>query len=487
MNAEGLLAHYERIADAPGAIVRLRRFILDLAVRGKLVPQDGDEEPASELLKRIAKDKLDQAGLPQGWRRAKIGSILDFQYGKGLKASERLDEGPVPVFGSNGIVGFTDEPLTEHPAIIVGRKGSAGALNLCDGPSWTTDVAYFVEVPSFLDLRFTLNALAALDLDKLGKGVKPGLSRSEAYDQVIEVPPLAEQHRIVAKVDELMGLCDRLEGARSAREEARDRFAAASLNGLTSREPRESQKANSLMLDGFSALTNRPDQIEHVRSIIVDLATSGRLLQSDEVAKTVCMADVLEALQTGPFGSSLHQSDYVLGGTPVINPASLKGGRIIPIAKMAVGAKTLSRLVTFQVRPGDLLMARRGEMGRCAVVGAAEAGWLCGTGSLILRPNSSVISSYLALVIGSPTARSYLQGASVGTTMQNLNQSILLRMPLLLPSISEQHRVVARVDALTTLCDRLETGLETVDVARQRLLTSLLHDALNDTAMAEAA
>jgi type I restriction enzyme, S subunit len=152
MNAERLLVHYGRIADGPDAIGRLRRFILDLAVRGKLVPQDSSDEPASELLKRVAKEKLDQAGLPQGWRRAKVGSILEFQYGKGLKAAERSEEGPVPVFGSNGIVGFTDEPLTVRPSIIIGRKGSAGALNLCDRPSWTTDVAYFVEAPSFFSI-----------------------------------------------------------------------------------------------------------------------------------------------------------------------------------------------------------------------------------------------------------------------------------------------------------------------------------------------
>ena len=203
MTPDRLLEHYGRIADAPDAVGRLRRFVLDLAVRGKLMPQDPADEPASELLKRIAKERIDQADLPNGWRRERLGALLDFQYGKGLKASERTNEGPVPVFGSNGVVGFTDEPLTIRPSIIVGRKGSAGALNLCEGPSWTTDVAYFVENPSFFTTRFLLNALAALDLDTLGKGVKPGLSRSDAYEQVLCVPPLAEQHRIVAKVDEL--------------------------------------------------------------------------------------------------------------------------------------------------------------------------------------------------------------------------------------------------------------------------------------------
>jgi type I restriction enzyme S subunit len=103
MNAEGLLAHYERIADVPDAISRLRRFILDLAVRGKLVPQDPRDKPSSELLKRIEKEKVAQGGLPKSWVRATVGTLLDFKYGKGLKPSEREGEGPVPVYGSNGV------------------------------------------------------------------------------------------------------------------------------------------------------------------------------------------------------------------------------------------------------------------------------------------------------------------------------------------------------------------------------------------------
>jgi hypothetical protein len=85
---------------------------------------------------------------------------------------------------------------------------------------------------------------------------------------------------------------------------------------------------------------------------------------------------VLVELQTGPFGSSLHQSDYQIGGIPVINPASIQNERIVSIDKMAVGATTLDRLATFKLRAGDIVMARRGEMGRCAVVTEREAGWL---------------------------------------------------------------------------------------------------------------
>ena len=194
-------------------VEHLRQTILNLAVRGKLVEQDPNDEPASIFLaggKRCKSQEFRPADAP-GWLVSSVGSLLEFQYGKGMKASERLNEGPVPVFGSNGIVGYCETPLTEAPSIIVGRKGSAGALNLCNGPSWTTDVAYFVEAPNFFDRQYLLIGLQTLDLGSLGKGIKPGLSRSDAYDLPLTVPPLAEQHRIVDKVDELMALCDRLE------------------------------------------------------------------------------------------------------------------------------------------------------------------------------------------------------------------------------------------------------------------------------------
>ena len=192
-------------------VKQLRRSILDLAVRGRLVEQDPADEPVPAYLEPKKELLKHQSARPINWRSTTVGQALDFRYGKTLKASKRLHQGPIPVFGSNGVVGFTDKPLTQHPSIIIGRKGSAGALNYCDSPSWTTDVAYFVEVPSFLILQYLYTALKTLNLEQLAKGVKPGISRSDAYQLRILIPPLAEQHRIVAKVDELMALCDRLE------------------------------------------------------------------------------------------------------------------------------------------------------------------------------------------------------------------------------------------------------------------------------------
>jgi len=171
------------------------------------------------------------------------------------------------------------------------------------------------------------------------------------------------------------------------------------------------------------------------------------------------MCELVMGIQTGPFGSSLHKSDYQFDVTPVINPASLNAGKIIPIKKMAVGAETLKRLSTFKLKAGDIVMARRGEMGRCALVSEQEHGWLCGTGSLILRLPKGIYAPYLAMLIGSPGAKEYLGGAPVGMTMENLNQSILMKMAVGVPPLAEQRRIVAKVDQLMALLDRLEAQL----------------------------
>ena len=125
-------------------------------------------------------------------------------YGSGLTKHERKTDGKYPVFGSNGIVGYHDEFLTEHKSIIIGRKGSAGAINISEIPSWTTDVAYFVEETKHLDFNYQYYLLLSLGLDSLGKGIKPGLNRNEAYNIIFPLPPLAEQKAIVYKVEKLM-------------------------------------------------------------------------------------------------------------------------------------------------------------------------------------------------------------------------------------------------------------------------------------------
>ena len=246
-NWQRIAAHFDTLFTTEASIDTLKQTLLQLAVMGKLVPQDTNDEPASELLKRIQaeKAKLVAEGkikkdkplaaiandekpfeLPLGWAWLKLGDLFTFEYGDNLPADKRSNTGEYPVYGSNGIVGTHNISFVESPCIVIGRKGSAGALNLCQTHGCcVTDVAYYCIPPNMIDIRFSYKLLHTLGLDELGKGIKPGLNRNEAYELIVAIPPRSEQHRIVAKVDALMSLCDQLKTRITAAKQQQQKLA----------------------------------------------------------------------------------------------------------------------------------------------------------------------------------------------------------------------------------------------------------------------
>ena len=513
MNADRLLTHYERIADAPDAIVRLRRFILDLAVRGKLVEQDLNDEPASIFLaggKRCKSQEFRAADAP-GWLVYPVGSLLEFKYGKGMKASERLNEGPVPVFGSNGIVGYCETPLTEAPSIIVGRKGSAGALNLCNGPSWTTDVAYFVEAPNFFDLQYLLIGLQGLALGSLGKGIKPGLSRSDAYDLPLSVPPLAEQRRIVAKVDKLMALCDRLEAARAEREATRDRLSAASLARLDVPDPDPTvfQGHAAFALKNFAPLTTRLDQTKGLRQTILNLAVRGKLVEQDpgdepasELLKRIAserksvpisaqktkkrpvdspLTEMAFPLPTGWASAQLSELVRVLNGRAYKKTELLDSGTpILRVGNLFTSNHWYYSNLEFEedkyCDEGDLIYAWSASFGPFIWHGPSVI-YHYHIWKLPLFTEENLDKQFLYFFLLQKTHE--IKGAGHGISMVHMTKEKMEQLAVPLPPLAEQHRIVAKVEELMPLCDRLEASLATGDDTRRHLLDALLHEALS--------
>ena len=187
--------------------------------------------------------------------------------------------------------------------------------------------------------------------------------------------------------------------------------------------------------------------------------------------------DITELLQTGPFGSQLHASDYSPYGIPVINPSHLKDGHIYPDWDCAVNEETYSRLVRHELRKGDIVFARRGEMGRCALITEKEAGWLCGTGSLLMRPRVTLAApSYLNKVLSTYGVKDWLLLESVGSTMDNLNTNILSRIPLPIPPLSEQYNIITYLDSeipkIDALISRIREGIEKLKEYSTALISS---------------
>jgi len=181
-------------------------------------------------------------------------------------------------------------------------------------------------------------------------------------------------------------------------------------------------------------------------------------------------------LQTGPFGSQIHASDYTINGVPLVNPAQIQRGRIVPDPNVTVDFETFARLIRHRLRPGDIVCGRRGEIGRLAVVTEEDDGFLCGTGSIRVRPNAEVVPEYLACVLSLKGSRDYLVLQSVGSTMENLNTTILGNMPVLIPSLPEQHAIIKRISHFSDLVDRavdaISRSLERLHELRSALITA---------------
>lgn len=191
----------------------------------------------------------------------------------------------------------------------------------------------------------------------------------------------------------------------------------------------------------IDALISEKERLSEVLQESLEECIERAVLAPSLSARTSRLKHVVRSISTGPFGSALHASEYVEGGISVINPAHIIQGEVIPDPAVSVDAATANRLSSYSLSVGDLVVGRRGEMGRCAVIRADGAGWLCGTGSLVVRPDTClVLADYLQLVISSRASRDWLSLESVGSTMENLNEQILLRLPGYFPSLVEQEQ-----------------------------------------------
>jgi type I restriction enzyme S subunit len=546
MNTDVLLAYYERIAEAPDAIARLRRFVLDLAVRGRLVPQDLAEtsslqalgeaqqrikaaaERASRLRWHASKPvepNNEPRDLPRGWVAARINDTGLYINGLAFKPSDWKPRG-LPIIRIQNLTdpskefnfaegSFPAEVIVEPGDILVSWSATLDAFKWNRGRGILNQHIFRVirdeglTHPDFLLMLLQHAIRTMADGDHARGLVMTHINRGPFLNYVIGIPPLAEQRRIAAKVAELMALCDQLEAARAAREATRDRLTAASLARLNTPDPETFPADARFALDALPALTTRPDQIKQLRQTILNLAVRGKLVPQDP--STEPASGLMKRIREWQRQAILQKKIRA----PRKPLTAIKHEECPYRCPTGWSFVRLGEIIYIQ--SGDGLTAANMKDGPVPVFGGngisgyhnqsnvdrptiviGRVGYYCG--SVHVTPprawvtdnafithfsHNEICSRFLVLLLNGTN----LKEDENATAQPVISGSKIYPIVVGLPPLAEQHRIVAKVDELMALCDAIEASLTTATTVRTCLLEATLRETLQpaETPALEAA
>ena len=213
--------------------------------------------------------------------------------------------------------------------------------------------------------------------------------------------------------------------------------------------PIEEQRQIAATLDKIDELiAKRRQQLDKLDELVKSrfIEMFGDPVENPHGFRKVALSELAE-IKIGPFGSLLHKEDYIEGGHPLLNPSHIVDGKVAPDSKLTISDKKYDELEAYHLHIGDVVMGRRGEMGRCAVV--PSEGFLCGTGSLLIRTKGEVTADYIQKIISFPSFRKTIEDMAVGQTMLNLNVPIVSKFQIIKPPIEVQknyYKFVAQTD-----------------------------------------
>lgn len=387
--------------------------------------------------------------LPKEWQVVRFDQVITRAICvPKVKQSDYQPIGLAPIIdqGQSFIAGYTDKVLPykdKLPVIVFGDH--TRVLKFVDFPFVAGADGTQVLIPNSMifDPLFVYYALSTIKIPNRGYNRHFNLLRGSS----LPLPPLPEQ-RAIAHV---------LRTVQRAKEAADGVIAAL-------KELKKSLMQH-LFTCGPVPVTER-ERVALQESELGPLPAHWRVMRLGEVAE----------LRTGPFGSLLHASDYVEDGIPFVMPKDLSStGQILPHSIARIRQNDRNRLNNYLLQVGDVILGRRGEIGRRALVTKKEEGWVCGSGCLRIRPNEALYPLYLSYLFEIEVVRCYLSSEAIGTTMANLNTQILSGLPVPLPPLDEQ-REIARI--LQAVDARIAAG-QARRAALEELFKTLLHELMS--------
>jgi type I restriction enzyme S subunit len=530
-------------------IKKLRELILELAVRGKLVPQDANEEPASELLRRIQaeKAKLIADGkikkekpfapisegerpfkLPKGWEWVRNCQLFQLRKGRIPKNLNENGFGlpylDIEALDRNFVRRYSEDvacPQSTEKDILVVCDGSRSGLVLDGKIGIIGSTLSIIDTPTFIQVFIKLifkQGFEYFNTSMKGAAI-PHLDIQKLLQNPTALPPLAEQNRIIAKVEELMALCEQLETQHNNAAEAHEKLVSHLLGTLTQSQNADDFSANwQCIYAHFDVLFTTQASIDALKQTLLQLAVMGKLVPQDpndepasELLKRI-QAEKVKLIAEGklkkekplvqisedekpfvlPQGwayirlnellTKIGAGSTPLGGKQVYVPEGVPflrsqnvyddGLRLDDVA--FITADTHNKMSGTHVYSEDLLFNITGaSIGRCSIV---PDGFVTGNVSqhvTIIRLLSKQILRFMHLVMISQYVQKTVMDVQVGVSREGLSIGKLGQFVIPIPPLAEQHRIVAKVDALMALCDQLKTRIQQAG-QQQQLLADVL-------------
>ncbi|EOX1764097.1 restriction endonuclease subunit S [Vibrio cholerae] len=543
-------------------IKKLRELILELAVRGKLVPQDPSDEPASVLLERIAAEKAQLVkdgkikksksfpdlspeelnfDLPNGWQWCRVGELF-LSIASGGTPSKREPaywDGDIPWasvkdLGKSKLLHDTQDHISDAGLIAGSRLANIDDLLICTRMGLgkiaivKTPMAFNQDLKSatlskFIQTDFFLNSYSTIKITGTGTTVA-GITQDQLLNYVFALPPMSEQHRIVAKVDELMALCDQLEQQTEASLDAHQVLVETLLATLTNSQDATELMANwARISEHFDTLFTTEQSIDQLKQTILQLAVMGKLVPQDpndepaaklleriaiEKAQLVKEKKIKKQKALPPIANDekpfelpkgwefaymqdlcslitdgTHQTPkYTDDGRPFISAQCVKPFKFMPqhcryVSEEHYQSYIKNRKPEFE----DILLSRVGAgIGEAAVIDSdLEFAIYVSTG--LLKPHKSQIHArYLELWLNSPIGRGFSERNTLGkgVSQGNLNLTLIRSFVVSLPPLKEQLRIVAKFTELNEMCDQLIERLRDSQQTQLQLTDAIVEQAL---------
>ena len=565
MTAETFFANFGHLADAPNGVQKLRELILQLAVQGKLVPQDQSDEPASILLVRIEaeKKKLEKEGkikkvkptlevkqekqpyeLPKGWSWSRLGNLAEVNGGFAFKSTNYTDDGMRVVrisdfdergFKNNKVVRhpYSDElhsfRLNEDNILMAMTGGTVGKSLLVKVLSEQMVVNQRVAtikimtgvVPEYINGLIRTNLIQ--DVIKAAKNsTNDNISMGDILTFLVPLPPLKEQKRIIAKVDQLMTRCDELEARQQKQQQGRIRLNNSALDAiLTARKPDEFANHWQRICNNFDLLYDHPGTIAKLRAAILQLAVQGKLVPqdpNDEPASVLLervkiekerlvkegkikkqkrlpaikdekkpfdlpvgwkwsrIWDVAEMITSGSRGWAKYYSDrgpiFVTMGNLSRGHYKLRMKTIRHVNPPLTGEGSRTKLVE-----NDLLISITGDVGNLGLIPKNFGEAYINQHTCLLRFMPQCQNRYFPELLRSPLAKLQYDAPQRGIK-NSFRLGDVGEMLIPIPPLQEQKRIVTKVNQLMALCDELEAKLNQAQQHNEKLMTATVKQFL---------